>query len=426
MRLFARFILLSAVCCACSRAGQPLATQVITGQAPAASATPPLVPVAATPVQLASQTPAPTDLPTATLVPTDPPTAAPTPAGQIGPDTFAPEIDPLTGLAVTDPNVLFRRPLAIKVSNFPACVRPQAGLSLADLVFEHYAEGPTTRFTAIFYSHNSPQVGSIRSARLIDLELPAMYQALFAFSGASPGVLEKLKAADFKDWVISPEFEPGHPAFFRVPIASLSGDCQALEHTLFTSTDALWADADKKGINQRPTLTGMAFNPNPPGGGQPATTASLAYDGEYVRWVYSPTAQAYYRYANGQPHTDTQTQAQITAANVVVVFANHVFTLILENLIGYDPATGRGGSHSIEIQLWGSGPALVFRNGQVYSLTWLRQQRTGVLGLVDAQGHIFPLQPGNTWFELAALDSPVAQTDPGAWEIKPTRLVDQP
>jgi hypothetical protein len=425
MRLLARFALLGALIASCSQAGSQPATQVLIVRPPAASATVPFQPPPGTAVQLPSPTPLPpTDTPLP--APTQTATETPAPAGQIGPVDFAPEIDPLTGLAVSDPNVLFRRPLAIKISNFPGCVRPQAGLALADLVFEHYAEGPTTRFTAIFYSHNALRVGSIRSARLIDLELPAMYQALFAFSGASPGVLEKLQAVDFKDRIISPEFEPGHPAFFRVPITSLPGDCQALEHTLFTSTDALWADADRKGINQRPALTGMAFNPAPPEGGQPAAVLSLAYDGEYVRWNYSPTAQAYYRYANGQPHTDTLTQAQITSANVVVVLANHVFTLILENLFGYDPATGRGGSHSIEIQLWGSGPALVFRNGQAYAVTWVRQQRAGVLGLVDGQGRIFPLAPGPTWFELAALDSPVTQPEAGSWEVKPTRLVDQP
>lgn len=431
MPKFSRPILLSVIfllLAACGRTDEPVTQVVVQGAATRTPAptntligpTDTAQPAPATDTAVPATTPAPTD--TATVAPS--PTAVP--AGQIGPNEFAPDVDPLTGLTVSDPNVLNRRPLAIKVSNYPGCVRPQSGLSLADIVYEHYAEGPTTRFTAIFWSHDAPKVGSIRSARLIDLELPAMYQSLFAFSGASPGVLEKLKAADFKDYVLSPEFQPGHPAFFRVPIDTLSPDCQALEHTLFTGTDKLWADADKKNINQRPTIKGMAFNQAVPAGGQPADTLALPYDGEFAQWNYSETAQAYYRYASGQKHMDTLTNAQISASNVVVVFANHVFTLILENLIGYNPKTGKGGSHSIEIQLWGTGPALIFRDGQAFNATWVREDRNGVLGLVDASGQVFPLHPGNTWFELAGLDSPISQPTPGNWEVKPTRLIDKP
>jgi len=405
---------------ACARDSAP-ATLVV--PIPSSAATPTLPFIEPT---LIPSTPHPLALPS-TQTPTPTLTLTPVPTGQIGPFSFPLDVNPLTGETVSDLAVLNRRPLAIKVSNYPSCVRPQSGLSLADLVFEHYAEGPTTRFTAIFYSHDAPLVGSVRSARLIDLEIPAMYQSLFAFSGASSGVLNKLKEADFKDWILSPEFEPGHDAFFRVPIESLAAECQALEHTLFTSADRLWADADAKGVNVRPAILGMAFNGEPPSGGLPAKIASLAYDGEYVRWTYSETAGRYYRYANGQQHTDALTESQIMAANVVVVFAHHVLTDILENTFGYDPRTGRGGSHSIEIQLWGTGPALVFRDGQMYSVTWLRQDRFGVLGLVDsATGQLFPLKPGNTWFQLAPLDSPLTQPEAEAWEVAPTRLIETP
>jgi len=382
------------------------------------------LPATETPVP-ATLTPIPTLTPTTR--PTDPPTTRPTdyptaqPPGQLGPANFPPDVNPLTGETVADPNVLNRRPLAIKISNFPSCVRPQSGLSLADLVFEHYAEGGTTRFTAIFYSHDAPKVGSIRSARLIDLELPAMYSSLFAFSGASDGVLKRLKEVDFKDWIISPEFERGHKAFYRVAKDTLPADCQLQEHTLFTGTDRLWADADKKGINTRPTLDGMVFNGTPPPDGQTATTVILPYTAAYVQWNYNAELGRYYRYVGGGLHSDASTHAPITAANVVVVFAHHQTTDILEDKVGYNPRTGKGGNYSLEIQLWGVGPALVYRDGLAYSVTWLRQDRFGVLGLVDAAGQLFPLKPGPTWFQLVNLDSPITQPDPDSWRIAPTR-----
>jgi hypothetical protein len=353
--------------------------------------------------------------------------ATPTPVGQIGPVTFAPDVNPLTGETVPDPRVLNRRPLAIKISNFPPCVRPQSGLSLADLVFEHYAEGGTTRFTAIFLSHDARKVGSVRSARLIDLELPAMYHSLFAFSGASDGVLSRLKEADFKDWIISPEFEAGHPAFYRVPKESLPEDCREQEHTLFTGTDRLWADADKKGINARQDLTGTAFNSQPPPHGQTAASLTVAYTAAYVRWNYDAEVGRYFRFADGRTHMDALTRTPITAANVIVIFVHHQTTDIREDFVGYDPRTKSGGNYSLEIQLWGAGPALVYRDGHMYPVTWLRQDRAGVLGLVDAStGQLFPLKPGNTWFELVNLDSPLSQPNAGSWKVAPTSPTPMP
>ena len=47
------------------------------------------------------------------------------------------ELNPLTGLPPSDPALLDRRPLAIKVANYPRYVRPQSGLTLADNIYEY-------------------------------------------------------------------------------------------------------------------------------------------------------------------------------------------------------------------------------------------------------------------------------------------------
>src|SRR5207237_8366910 len=106
------------------------------------------------------------------------PSWEPTPLGAVGPFNFPAGVNPLTGLPVDDPAVLQRRPLAVKISNAPVLVRPQAGIGDADLVFEHLTEGRLTRFTAVFWTHTPPRVGSIRSARLIDLEIATIYTAI--------------------------------------------------------------------------------------------------------------------------------------------------------------------------------------------------------------------------------------------------------
>lgn len=341
-----------------------------------------------TPFPIHSQTPIPL---TATPNASRTPTAAPSIVTE-----FPSDVNPLTGLKVSRPSVLERRPLAVKVSNAPAVVRPQAGLSSADLVFEHYAEGGVTRFTAVFLGHDAPRIGSIRSGRLIDLEIPAFTDAMFAYSGSSGGVKERIIASDFYQdgRVVSPDFGVGEPVFYRVPETG-----KAFEHTLFTSTDTLWSLADDRGLNTRQDLSGLAFSQTPPREGQPANSAEFAYlpGSASAEWTYDPDLNLYRRSVLGEPHTDALTGEQLTAANVIVLYANHVDTTILEDLVG-------GGHYSIEIQLWGEGPAQIIRDGQVFNGLWKRWSREDMLSFYDEAGNPLPLKPGNSWFQVVPLD----------------------
>lgn len=103
--------------------------------------------------------------------------------------SFAPvEIDPLTGLPPSDPTLLDRRPLAIKISNYPREIRPQYGLTLADQVFEYYIEWFDTRFIGIFYGNNAKQIGPVRSGRYFDEHITRMFHAYYVFNFADPRV----------------------------------------------------------------------------------------------------------------------------------------------------------------------------------------------------------------------------------------------
>lgn len=343
--------------------------------------------------------------PTATMMASPTIAASPTPVLSPTPTTdssimtkFPPDVNPLTGLQVSDPTVLERRPLAIKISNFPPQVRPQAGLGSADLVFEHYAEGGVTRFTAVFLGQDADKVGSIRSGRLIDLEIPAMYKAAFAYSGSSAGVKDRIRNSDFfPDRVISPDFGVGEPVFRRIP-----QEGKAFEHTLFASTSALWNLLTERGLNSRQDLHGLAFRQAPPEGGEPASYVEIAYlkGAASAEWTFDANSELYRRTILGTPHADELTGQQITAANVIVVYANHVDTDILEDQVG-------GGHYSIEIQIWTSGPVQIFRDGKVYNGSWVRQNREDMLSFLDANGDPLPLKPGNSWFQMVPLDFPL-------------------
>jgi hypothetical protein len=330
-----------------------------------------------------------TSTPTLILPPTKVPTVEALP-------TLSPDVCPLSGEKVSDPSILERRPLAVKISNFPSEVRPHAGFNRADIVFEHLTEANLTRFTAIFLCQEAEKIGCIRSARLIDLEIPAMYKAVLIFSGVSPGLVPRFQNCDFNDRLLSPD------PLFRDPdsddiIYRVPAEGKAYENTLFTDTETLWQATEKRGWNSRQDLSGLVFAEKPPDGGSPATHLSIVYHAKYAtaEYQYNPDRQAYLRSVLGEPHRDEVTGEQITVRNIVILYVNHVETDIIEDELG---------AHSVEIQLWGEGPAVVLRDGQAYEVRWIRYQRPDMLRYVDGEGRPFPLKPGNTWVQVVPLD----------------------
>ncbi|RIK13191.1 MAG: hypothetical protein DCC51_16440, partial [Anaerolineae bacterium] len=352
---------------------------------------------------------APATLPPPAVVSPQVTEAPPTPEVTPTPETIVLAADagaftdrnPITGEVAADPATLQRRPIAVKLSNAPAdYVRPQAGLNDADIIFEHWTEGAVTRFTAIFYDTTPPNVGPVRSARLIDLELPAMYDAMLAFSGASVGVNQRLNASDFSDRLL----RAAEPGFYRTGDTS-----KPFEHTLYIRMDQLWQAVQDKGLNTPPVFGSYnAFTEVAPEGGTPASKINIDYKTEKVEWVWDPEIGKYRRWMDFEEHVDANTEEQVTAANVVFLTPYHVNDANICEQIN----NGVCAALSIEIQLWGSGPAIVFRDGQQYNVTWHREGRNDQLTFTDADGNPFPLQIGNTWVQLVPgyLPDPLAVT----------------
>ncbi len=365
---------------------------------PTATNTIPVVPTAAVLDPTASPLPAP---PVSGGAPVATPSAGPSDNDRTGPEptptipgvlgpTFPADVNPLTGEQVAEASVLARRPVAVKISNYPPLVRPQSGLNSADLLFEHYAEGGVTRFTALFYAHDAEPVGSVRSGRLIDLEIPRMYDAAFAYSGSSGPVREMLRNSAFFSRIISPDF--GHGGFYRVPAGN-----KPFEHTLFTSTTVLRAILEQRGLNQAPSLpVNMLFSATPINAGTPARTVEIQFRAVNAFWQYNEGSRRYFRWTDGAPHLDASSGQQVNFRNIVVLGAHHQDTTILEDFVN-------GGSYSIEIQVWGEGPVSIFRDGARLEGRWVRQDPSHMLTFYDLAGQPLPLAPGNTFFELVPL-----------------------
>jgi hypothetical protein len=351
------------------------------------------------PVPTATPAAAPTLAETSTPLPTATPTSVPTPLYPpegFGPANFPTDVDPLTGMKVADPALLDRRPMVIKVSNLPRDVRPQWGLSLADIVFEYYTEEGTTRYSAIFLGKDASMVGPIRSGRFIDGQLVKGYKAIFAFGYAYVVEMNRFLKSDYADRLVVEG--PGAP-FTRY-------DPNGYNH-LITNTADLSAYATRKGINGRQDLSGMLFNPSLPAGGQPGAQVYVRYSGAiYNRWDYDPATGTYLRFSDNADAvngvgsevyaqlTDRLTNQPVTADNVIFLYVNHE---------EYSPGI-------LDILLIGSGDAVAFRDGQAYQVKWQRNDND-VVSLTNPDGTPFAFKPGNTFFEVIGLKSTVAQAD---------------
>jgi len=351
----------------------------------------------------------PSPLPSATATPVQPTVyQTPTPGypeAGFGPNKFPRDINPLTGLS-TDPALLDRRPMLVKVSNLPREVRPQSGLSCADIVFEYYTEEGTTRFIAIYYGQDAEQVGSIRSARFFDEHIIRMYRGFFVFGSGDTHVLDRLYGHGIDERLIL-EWQAGCPAMCRP---------DPLTNFLMADTVAVREYIHEQGISdERQPLDGMRFQMQPPEAGQAVNQIFAWYSAViYNRWDYDPPSGRYYRYVDventfdGQPEVykplrDALGDIPIATDNVVVLLVPHDF---------YSESP-----EIVDIQLYGSGQAYAFRDGQAYELEWARPDETGVLHLYTKGGEIFSLKPGTTWFEVMGISTILKQNE-GAWRFE--------
>lgn len=341
----------------------------------------------------------PTPIPTETLIPTVPPTA-----------TVPPVINPLTGLPQADPSLLERRPMAIKVANYPRYVRPQSGLTLADQVFEYYIEGGLTRFTAVFYGNDSEWVGPVRSGRFFDEHITRMYQAFLVFKFADKRVLDYFATTDIAEFLVVPTIGDCPP--YRL---MTTRNIEDYNNNYFNMV--AWSECVNENDlpDDKPYLRGNFSNEVPSAPGVEGIRVFTYYsEYSYNYWEYIQESREYVRFQeksdthDGKPEAfiplqDNVTGLQVYSTNVVVLFAYHEFA----NPFQEDDEV-------YHIDLTGTGEAYVFRDGMGFPAKWHRLTKDQPLMLTTPGGIPIALHPGITFYEVIGRNSYASQGE-GEW-----------
>jgi hypothetical protein len=327
--------------------------------------------------------------------------------------TLPTSLNPLTGLPPSDPALMERRPLAIKVANYPRYIRPQSGLTLADNVYEYYIESGLTRFIAVFYGNNSEWVGPVRSGRYFDEHVQRMYHAYLVFKFADRRVLEHLEmTSDVSSFLVLPTIGSCPPFHFR-----LERDIEDYNNSYFDTT--LWKECViKNGLeNERQAIRNGFFSELAPVSELRGTRIYTYYSADsYHYWLYDRNTKQYIRYQelddnrSDKPETynvlmDAVTGESVHASNIVLLLVHHSFSNTFD-----------AEDEVYHIDLIDSGEAYVFRDGIGIPARWYRTNTDQPLLLTTLSGAPIYLRPGITFYEVLGNASYVDQ-DAGEWHF---------
>lgn len=320
-----------------------------------------------------------------------------------------------------------RRPLAVMVENHLES-RPQNGLSKADVVFEAVVEGGITRFMPVYYCAAQVKdvlIAPVRSARQAFIDWASGFNfPLYVHVGGANGEdtdprVRALEHLSDYDWTLRNDlnqFSIGYPTFVRNYNRLGPDKDLATEHTMESSTERLWAVGDKRGwTNTNPdrTVRGKVV----PGTewldgytkwsfkddaaeNQRGKTAQVShefwtgYKDFDVQWNYDASTNSYKRVMGGQPHIDLNTNEQIAAKNVVVMFTKEATSIDIH--------------HHNYIATTGTGNALVFQDGNVITVKWSKKDRTSQILFTDSAGKPVQFVRGMIWISAVMIGTDVA------------------
>jgi hypothetical protein len=280
-----------------------------------------------------------------------------------------------------------RSALTVKIENAPEA-RPQAGLDVADVVYEEQVEGGLTRFLTIYHSTDAALLGPIRSIRPTDPEVVRPFGGLFAYSGGTRKFISMLAATPVQDI-----------GFDNAPKLYDKRRDKRAPHNFYSSTERLYGAA-KDGLTPPPPLagfvpTGQPFAPTAP----PAVVLNVRMGGTAIKYDWDATGGVWKRTTNGTPHL-VEGGGQLSATNVIVQFVQY------RNSPGDFDAAGNPVSVATVV---GAGDAWVLAAGRVVKGKWSKPSPEVMTTFTDEAGVSVPLLPGRTWVLLAPVGS-VANT----------------
>ncbi len=287
-------------------------------------------------------------------------------------------VNPLTGETVS-PERMNRRPMIVCLPrdhpHLKGMYMPMYGMSQADVVYAYPGDDIWFVINAIFFGRDVPVIGPVQLPRLSNLYLGTLYDGATVCAGGHGlfgqllgngvgGPFLAVNATESVPYVDVSAEKPGH---------------------FYTSTEAVheWLLATNQ---QRPiSLSGFEFGPPPPGGVEATYIVGKSGRG-WGDLEFLPGIGRYMSHVLGDFLVDAGTGEPFLPANVIFQQVRSEQTYVLDTR-----------DHPLsEYNVYGSGQAVVFRNGLGYTGTWASPERGQLPRFYTAAGHLLPLARGPT------------------------------
>ena len=280
-----------------------------------------------------------------------------------------------------------RHPLAVIIENHSQA-RPQVGIDKASIVYEAISEGGITRFMAIYGPRDAPKVGPVRSARTYFLDWAWEYKAFLAHVGGNIDALDRIRDENVLDL---DQFSVSDKAYWREPERN-----KAIEHTMYTSTEKLYAVAKDKKWDSQGDFTSFEFLKAKDFKINTANYQEITIDfssPQYrVKYIWDSLNNNYPRELAGSPHKDKDTGNQLAPVNIIIQSVSRQEAITRINEQGW------------KMDTIGEGKAYVLYGGQKIDATWKKADLKSRTMFYDSNGKEISFLPGQFWYEIVPPD----------------------
>ncbi len=288
-------------------------------------------------------------------------------------------VNPLTGVTSLNPYRKNDRPVAIMVNNISIAQPVQTGLYGADVIYETEVEGGITRLLAVYQDISKvQQIGSVRSARYVYLDLAMGHNAIYVHHGQD-------------SYHAGPHFSD----LDHFTVAQNAGGARisnglASEHTLYAYGDKLVEAIKNKGIDFKNEKSGnwvkFAAESEKITLENAATSVKVPFSASYVtNFKYNEETGKYTRFFGETERKDYVTKESVEVKNVFV----------LKTTIKTFANCTDGYNHQDVSLTSGEGYYLV--NGTYTPIKWSKGAANDGFKFTTADGAELTVNAGNSW-----------------------------